>query len=433
MTTEIERRLTNALAAAAETVRDDRAPARLPGPAARPRRRRTAPRPRTWLLSAAAVAALVAALAVVATGLRPGASRPGGPATPAPTPTTSPTHSAAPSVVDGVHALTCRVSSPDPFVPALRPVSGVLPDGSVDLTGLPIDSVLPDGNVLVGTVDATPPRLDEVRPDGTRTTLWTGPQTAVGQQIFSVTAAQGDSRWISFALTEGDAGQSTITQLLVLDRADGRATAFRTVPRAQVSGVWPPTLFDGSVFWGEFDGSGRGSILRYDPATAVTSVLGRGDAIGPPTVVGGGLYWQLGGRLVTYRAGRVPAGFPIDRPKLPRTATDGTTTVWQEASGSGTVLALSRPGMDSPLTVVRSASDVLVPLAVAGPFVLYDDGRVIRALDTRTGAAGTVAPSSAPWSTAAAGGGTLALNELGSRGGANLLVARIAALPALRC
>jgi hypothetical protein len=53
-------------------------------------------------------------------------------------------------------------------------------------------------------------------------------------------------------------------------------------------------------------------------------------------------------------------------------------------------------------------------------------------LDTRTGATAKVGSPDA-FSTIAAGGGTLAVNQIGSKGGAQLSIAQIASLPKLTC
>jgi hypothetical protein len=343
-------------------------------------------------------------------------------------------------VIDGLHAATCTARQLDPFARVLRPITTTAPGGGYDLAGLPILSVTSDGAVLAGTGPlSSPARLDLVRPNGTRTTLYrtTDVPLRTGEAA-AITAAEGDNRWIVFAVSVGGPGQSDVTRLGVVDRASGTVTTFRRLPTGSTTIVLPPVLYEGRAYWSEVDNGGSGAVFTYDPATGSTATVDRGSMLGTPTVIGGGLYWHRNGHVVTYRRGRIPAGFPFDVGRFPRLVTDGTNTVWATtADTDGRIsvrLVLSTPSMPAPLTLLDSATaDTLIPLAVGGHYVVWDDDRGFSALDTRTGATASVGTSSPGFSTVAIGGGTIAVDQIGSKGGAQLSIGRIANLPALTC
>lgn len=396
---------------------------------------------RPWV-AALTAAVIVIAVAAVVVGVRDRWAHHAPAVAPTPTATSAvPTPTPAPSVVNGIHAPSCRAQQLDPFTNALKPVITTAPGGGYDLAGLPILSITADGDVLVGTQGdgANPARLDLVSPDGARTTLYrtSGLPLAAGE-VSDFAAAQGDARWIVFGLYVGQPGRGTLSRLGVIDRASGAVTTFRTLPTRSTTIVQAPVLYQGRAYWSEVDGGGTGAIFSYDPATRSTVTVDRGAHLGWPTVIGGGLYWQRDGRVIAYRPGRLPRGFPLSTTKFPRMATDGDVTVWvttAQTNGTNSVkLVLSTPDMATPLILADSTTaSTLVPLAVAGPYVIWDDGQGFTALDTRTGATATVGNTQPGFSTIATGGGTIAINQIGSKGGAQLSVGRISTLPKLTC
>jgi outer membrane protein assembly factor BamB len=340
-------------------------------------------------------------------------------------------------VVNGVHPASCRAGNPSAFTNAFKPVGSGSPT-SYNLAGLPILSVTSDGDVLAAP-RSVPGRLDLISPAGSVTTLYKTTDVPLGQgESAMITAAQGDSHWVEFAVSIGY-GQLDVRRLAVLDRASGAVTAFRSLPVNSPIIVLPPVLFQGAVYWTEVDSGGSGSVFRYDPATGRTDTIGSGTLLSPPTLIGGGLYWQQGGQVVTYRPGRIPAGYPLGAPKLRAPVTDGTTSVWATNAGAPPdvriELMLSRPGMTAPIAVYQTPADGFAdPLAVAGPFVIWQDTTSLVVLDTRTGATATPFPVSGPEFIAAEAGGTiLAVNQIGSKGGAQLVLAQANTLPELRC
>ena len=307
-----------------------------------------------------------------------------------------------------------------------------------NLAGLPILSVTSDGEVLAGP-RSVPGRLDLISPAGSVTTLYKTTDVPVGQgESALITAAQADSRWVEFAVSVGS-GQLDVRRLAVLDRASGAVTAFRSLPVNSRIIILPPVLFQGAVYWTEVDSSGSGSVFRYDPATGRTDTIGTGTLLSAPTLIGGGLYWQRGSQVVTYRPGRIPAGYPLGGPKIGSPVTDGTTSVWATTVGSPpdarVELMLSRPGRKAPIAIYQTSADGFAdPLAVAGPFVIWEDTTFLVVLDTRTGATASAFPVNGPeFTTADAGGTVLAVNEIGSKGGAQLMLAQTNTLPELHC
>ncbi len=408
----------------------------------------TPPRPsrtRGWtvpLIAAAVVLLVVSATVLLAAKVH----RPGRPATPpassaplTPTPTVTstappptPTTTPAPlTVIDGIHPITCRTTNADTVMRQLRNVQAMTALGTPDLSGLPILSVTPTGDVLTGPQSYG--KLDLVSSSGGISVLYTAP--GVSDPTARVSWAQADSRWVAFAESVGQ-GQSSIVSLAVIDRASGTATVFRRYAAIGSTMALPPVLYDGAVYWTERT-STTGAVLRYDPATGQTSTLATGTNLSPVVMTGGGLYWQAGTTLVTYRGGQLPPGFALTGGKLTAPVTDGTTSVWVAplTADSPLTLELSRPGMTRPVPIVQepASAGLLVPLAVAGPYVLWQDNTGIVALDTRTGAATVLLPPNVTFANAAANGPTLALNEIGSKGGAALLLGHIDTLPRLHC
>jgi hypothetical protein len=425
----------------------ERAIERALTPARAPRERIHVPR---WLLplTAAATVLILASATVLLIDARR-TSRSGAPpgpvgTSPAPTsstsaPTPHPTPSGQPTlpVVDGVHPASCRVADPSGFTNAFRTVGNASPT-SYNLAGSPILSVTSDGDVLAGP-RTTPGRLDLISPAGSVTTLYKTTDVPLElDESAMITAAQADSRWVEFAVSIGN-GQLDVRRLAVFDRASGAVTAFRSLPVNSPIIILPPVLFQDAVYWTEVDSGGSGSVFRYDPATGRTDTIGSGTLLSSPTLIGGGLYWQRGGQVVTYRPGRIPAGYPLGGPKIGSPVTDGTTSVWATTVGSPpdarVELMLSRPDLKAPIAIYQTPADGFAdPRAVVGPFVIWKDATSLVVLDTRTGATATPFPASGPeFTTAAVGGTVLAINEIGSKGGAQLLLAQTNTLPELRC
>lgn len=354
-----------------------------------------------------------------------------------PVPTPTPT----PSVVNGFHAASCPASELDPFASALKPVPTTVTGGGYDLAGLPILSITSDGDVLAGTSgDATiPARLDLIRPDGTRSTLYRASDVPLaGNDTVNVASAQGDARWIVFAVAVGPPGQKDLRRLGVVNRTTGTVTTYRTLPANSATIMLPPVLYQGRAYWSEVDSGGTGSVFSLDPSTGSTVTVDTGTGLGTPTMIGGGLYWQHDGHVRAYRPGTLPAGFPPSTAKFPPMASDGKNTVWAttaDTNGQTSVeLVLSTPDMTTPLVLTHSSTaNILVPLAVGGSYVIWDDGQKLVALDTRTGATATVGDSTPGFSTIAIRAGTIAVNQTGSKGGAQLSISRLASLPKLTC
>lgn len=442
MNTPIEERLTEALREAAEAIaRSDEAEPASSTHLADPFHRNTQRRPLRWLLPAVAAAAVVAVVAALTIGLRHVTAPPAAPhgnTSSAPSPHAS--TSTAPAAVTGIHPASCRARQTDPFSGVLKQILTTGAQGSYDLAGLPLLAVTSDGAALAGTTGgrSSPARLDLIHPDGSRSTLYRATDVPLsGDDAADISAAQGDARWVVFGVFVG-ADQKDLRRLGVVDRRSGVVTTFRTLPLNDPTIMQPPVLSGGRAYWSETDSSGTGAVFAYDPTDGRTDVVDRGRVVTRPTVIGGGLYWQRDGRVVAYHAGAVPAGFPLATASFPKTATDGTTTVWAAMAGvPGRLslhLELGRPGMAAPLTIYESSAAAnVIPLAVAGPFVIWDDTQTITALDTRTGATAQIGYSSPGFSTVSAGGGMLAVNQIGSKGGAQLFIARIAALPELHC
>jgi hypothetical protein len=447
MSTEIEQRLTEALAAGADAITRSNTsePTMTDWQPPRTVDRRTDHRRRTPFLLVAAAATIVGAVAALAVFVRPDASRPAAPhhtsTLPSPAPSTSRTAAPNPQprVVNGIHAPTCVARQTDPVSHVLKQVltSGV--GGSYDFAGLPILSVTTDGDVLAGTVGSkfNPGRLDLIRPNGSRTTLYRASDVPLdSNQNVGVSAAQGDKRWIVFAVSVMQ-GQGDVVRLGLVDRRSGVVTVFRTLPAFSSTIILPPVLYDGRPYWTEVYSAGTDSVFTYDAVSRRIERLSSGSQLGAPAAIGGGLYWQRDGRVVAYRHGTLPAGFPSSLVKFPPLAGDGKTTVWTTTADPNgrlhVLLELGQAGMATALTLVDSTTaDTIVPLAVAGPYVFWNGGTSFTMLDTRTGATAKVGFSD-PFSTIAAGGGTLAVNQIGSKGGARLSVARITDLPELTC
>jgi len=403
-----------------------------------------------WLLPlAAAAAVLILASATVLLIDARGTSRSGPPTRPggaspaltssasAPTPPPSPAGQPTLPVVDGVHPASCRAADPSGFANAFRPVGSGSPT-SYDLAGSPILSVTSDGDVLAGP-RSMPGRLDLITPAGSVTTLYKTADVPLEQgESAMITAAQADSRWVEFAVSIGN-GQLNVRRLAILDRASGAVTAFRSLPANSLIIILPPVLFQDAVYWTELDSGGSGSVFRYDPVTGRTVTIGSGTLLSSPTLIGGGLYWQRGSQVVTYRPGRISAGYPLGGREVGPPVTDGTTSVWATTVGSPpdarVELMLSRPGVKSAIAIYQTSADGFAdPRAVVGPFVMWKDTTSLVVLDTRTGATATPFPASGPeFTTADVGGTVLAVNEIGSKGGAQLFLARTNTLPELRC
>lgn len=394
-------------------------------------------RPVGWM-SAVAAAAVVGLLVAGVVALRNSNSSQGPilqptltTTRPAPTPTTS-----APPVVDGLHAASCTAAQRFPLDRVLKPVTVVLPTGYYNFAGLPILSITTDGDVLAGTAGAgsiNPARLDLIRPDGSRTTLYKATDVPLTtNESADIAAAQGDPHWIVFAVAVGG-GQKDLRRLGFVNRNTGQATTFRTLPAHSTAIMSEPILFQGHAYWSEVDGNGTGSIYSFDPSTGITRTVDNGDQLGIPTVIGGGLYWQRNGQVFTYRHGKVPTGFPLGATKFPTFATDGTVTVWAQQFQSGVQLLLSTPRMKAPLVLLHSTTTAFIPLAVDGPYVVWDDTQHISILDTRTGATAVVQDSRPMFDTVQMGDGTIAENQTGSKGGAQLAIGQLAALPKLTC
>jgi hypothetical protein len=265
--------------------------------------------------------------------------------------------------------------------------------------------------------------------------LYRVPDAVLGGQNGAISSAQGDAHWITFAVAVGD-GQATTIELGVVNRATGAVSILRTLAPSTPLLLSPPVLADGRIYWAEIDSAASGTVYQHDPVSHVTTAVDHGDGLTWPAAVGAGLYWRRDGRLVTYRPGKALPGFPLDSAKLPRIATDGTAAVWAASTTDGRVqLMFSRPGLPAAVVLLTSSADnVLVPLAVSGPYVLWSDGQRFRALDLRTGAVSRIGDDNSPaFSTVAAGGGTIDVNQIGSKGGAQLSITTTAKLPELTC
>ena len=407
-------------------------------------------------LAAAAVAILVISTTVLAVQARH-ANRPGGSvqsavSTPAPTmtppstplsttPPPTPT-SSAPSpvhlqVVDGIHPATCPAIEPGKFPYDLNGASVPVPPG-VRPPGMPILSVTAAGEVLA-TSPAIHAKLYLVTASGQMSTLYTAQDIQLAtNETAAITAAQGDARWVAFAVSTGSAGQMAVRQLAVVDRSDGHVAVIHASPSFSPEFITGPVLFRDLVFWTEVDNGGNGSVYRYDPGSGKTTTVGSGTQLSALAAIGGGLYWQQDGHTVTYAAGELPAGYRLDTNKLTAPVSDGVTSVWATttwtSAGLQLEIMLSRLGNRAPMVIYEGSADqVDTPLAVAGPYVLWRAADEIHMLDTRTGAVQRIVGVDPMTGTAAAGGGVLAVNTMGSMGGQLLYFGAVASLPEFHC
>ena len=94
---------------------------------------------------------------------------------------------------------------------------------------------------------------------------------------------------------------------------------------------------------------------------------------------------------------------------------------------------MAKPGMPEIVYTPPNADTVPTLLALSGSYVVFDDNTAITVLDVRTGAATALTNSRPPFTTAAAAGGLIALNVLGSKGGAQLILIRASTLSDLHC
>jgi hypothetical protein len=349
-----------------ERVRDvDAVPAGLldpPGVSDAPHRRA---RSGGWRWPAVAAALVVAAAGVII-AIRGGvgaAPRPAGPASPSPTPTVSPTE------VDGaLRPLTCTTQLPAAWQAVLA---------RFDSAGGRVLTVAPDGTVLRDVVAHGGEKLVADTASGSRT-LFQAPATQHGAPV-RIGDAATDGTWVVFTVLFGQGGGQGPVQIDAVRLTGGTVQVIRPTTATDPTIVLGPVLYDEAVYWTQIDagqGLTTGPLSRYELSSRKTSVLAQGQLSGP-LAAGGGLYWDDGSRLVTYRAGTLPPGYTPTPSKAWGLFRDGDTYAWTDPTS--TAALLWRPGLSAPAPLIPSGATVL---GVVGRYLFWSGG----VLDTSTGA-----------------------------------------------
>ncbi len=397
-----------------------------------------------WIrpLLAATVVAAIAAAAVL--GNLPGRHVHPGTATstaPAPSASRSPSSAPTPTVPKAnspFRPLACTIPFPDSWASVQSPI--IRPPGAASYaasSGLSILAMSATGAVLASSDLAPNGDLVLVRPDRSTRVLYRLPTSLAGQPSLRLGSGQIDTQWAAFAVILGR-GQGAIGAIEAVNLATGTVHVVRDAGLGTDMIVSDPQLLDGHVYWSEVSNTGQGKVYDYDLATAGQSTLDSGAVIGPQ-LIGGAIEWSRDGKVVWHGSPSLPPGFHVDPGKTVALLQDGSTYAWRAWVGTGTaqrdVIYLTTSGRQKPVVVYRPPSADIVPalLALTGPYVIFDNNTDITVLDTRTGAATTLTSSRPPFTTAAAAAGLIALNVVGSKGGAQLVTIRRDALTELHC
>jgi hypothetical protein len=395
---------------------------------------RTSDQHTRWLLAAAV--ALIVAVAGAIIGIRQiGQHTP--PAAPHPTSLTgAPTApTTAPAYPGGLHPAACSVALPSRWARALFVDGAVQAPGSAASAGLPILAMTPSGDVVSST-DTVPQQLVVVRPDHSIVPLYTAPATVPGQGQVRIGDAVANARWVVFSLILGG-GQGARGGIYAVSLAGHVVETVRSTALGTLPIVSEPDLLDGKVYWSEAVSTGPMSVYAYDLATGARSTLDTGQ-VSPPVSVGGGLIWWHGSRLVEHIRPTLPQGYTIQPSSTDVLLSDSGTYAWAAQQGGQEVLQMSTAAHPDPVTVFTASNRdaVLVPLALTGPYLIWSAPEDITVLDTRTGATTALLQTGGMqqgFETAAAAHQVLALNNVGSKGGAQLMLATVSALPSLHC
>ena len=294
----------------------------------------------------------------------------------------------------------------------------------------------PTGAVLTSSDSAPNGELVLVQPDRSTRVLYRLATSLAGQSSLRLGTGQLDSQWAVFDVVLGG-GQGAIGAIEAVNLSTGTVHVVRDASLGTELIVSAPQLLDGHVYWSEVSNTGQGNVYDYDLASGTKATLDSGGVI-DPEVVGGAVEWGRDGKLIWHGSPSVPPGFQVDPGKIVTLLQDGSTYAWSAWSGTGTaqrhVIYMATSGMQKPEIVYTPPSADIVPtlLALSGPYVIFDN-TYITVLDTRTGAATTLTSSPSPFTTAAAAGGVIALNIVGSKGGAQLVLIRTDALTELHC
>lgn len=384
-----------------------------------------------WLLAAAV--ALVVAVAGAIIGIRQLGSHDTRPATPnSPAPTTTPT---APAHPGGLHPAACTVALPSQWARALFVDGAVEAPGPAASAGLPILAMTPSGDVVSST-NAVPRQLVLVRPDHSIVRLYTAPRTVPGQGTVRIGDAVANSRWVVFSLILGG-GQGARGGIYAVSLASHAVETVRSTALGALPIVSEPVLLDSKVYWSEGMSTGPMSVYAYDLATGARNTLDTGQ-VSPPVSVGRGLVWWHGSSLVEHVRPTLPPGYTLQPSTADVLLSDGGTRAWAAQQGGREVLRMSTPAHPDPVTVFTTTDSdaVLSPLALSGPYLIWSGPGDITVLDTRTGATTALVRTGGlqqGFETAAAAHQVLALNDVGSKGGAQLILTAVSALPGLHC
>jgi hypothetical protein len=376
---------------------------------------RTARRHLTVAAAAAAVV-LAAGAALLAVRLTHSPT----PAHPGPSPTaTRPT-----PAPHGLSPLRCTAPLPAAWQQAMTAGTVSAPPGQV----LVPQAVTDAGQVIVVQArDHLPTtfKLVLVAPHRPIRTLYETPWTFHGDGLgIGVVSTAGN-------LVAFDVGRHGPEQIVVVDIATG-ATTKLTLTTPNVLG---PVVFDGAVYWTEIrgaQGTGHGSLYRYDMATGHRSTLDS-HATSAPVVVGAAVHWNRGTisratheyriDIASWPPGHVlPAG--VDTSPIASgypLLSDGRTYVWEQDTNAAIIA--ERPEDGGPVTIVppeRAANGSLVGLT--GDLVWWGTS----VLDLRTGAAARANKSG---SGDVAAGHTAVIALAPNR----VAVLDIATLPTLHC
>lgn len=406
-------------------------------------------RPAVWVrpvFAAAAVAAIAAGTVVLLNGTHhtttPSTSTTTSTtATPAPSPSRS--SLTTPKVEDRFHSLSCTVPTPAGWDRAFSPIIRPPGTSSFDLTsGLSILGISSGGTVLASSDIAPHGELVRVQPDGSTRVLYRLPATLAGQSTRHFGDGQIDNQWAVFDVIIGG-GQGSVGAIDAVNLATGSLQVVRAASLGTLAIVSAPQLLHGHVYWSEVDNTGQGSVYDYNLSTQTRSTLDTG-AVSSPQVIGGAVAWGRGakgpnGTLVWHGTPDLPPRFHAEPGVSSTLLRDGTVYAWSGWQGTGAtqqqVIYMATAGMNKPDVVYTPppANGTATLLALTGPYVIFTNNTAILALDTRTGAATTLVPSQQPFTTAAAANGIIALNVLGSKGGAQLVTLRTDALTELHC
>lgn len=308
--------------------------------------------------------------------------------------------------------------------------------------GLTVLSMTPSGETIASSnvVDAhSDGALVLVRPNGATQVLYSVPAARIGHRLTQIESASTDGEWVVFDLVDSRGAPESIRAVNLRSKAVLEIS--RPPSGTEIS---DPHILHGTAYWGELqvNAPSDGHIYGYELRSARRMTVDSG-AVVNPTVLGGALEWTRNGSSKWLGTPHLPAAYPVIPVKPYPLVQNGSAAAWTDWDDSG-----ARP---LPTVVVKTANDARAriayrgsraqddasrqpkPFALISSYLVYSDGADLLALDLKTGAALRLAAFVPGIVRASAANGVLAMDTLGSKGGAHLALLHPAGLPEPHC